>query len=80
MRNLASRRGFRLFRFVRGAAPTQGTLKMSPGRFAGPDHGWTLMTMTSALYPHCEEIAKIPNKPSKIDRGLIFMILPESRP
>ncbi|MEK6259983.1 MAG: sulfatase-like hydrolase/transferase [Planctomycetota bacterium] len=25
-----------------GAAPTVGTMKSSPGRFAGPDHGWAV--------------------------------------
>lgn len=63
-----------------GAAPTQGTLKTSPGRFAGPDHGWTLMYMTQAMYPHFAEIEKIPNKPSKIHGGPYFMIPPENRP
>ena len=35
-----------------GAAPTQGDLKTSPGRFAGADHGWTLTGyMTPASFP-----------------------------
>lgn len=64
-----------------GAAPTQGGMKTSPGRFAGPDHGWTLtMYMTPALYPHFAEIQKIPNKPSKLRGGPFFMIPPENRP
>jgi arylsulfatase A-like enzyme len=64
-----------------GAAPTQGTFTTSPGRFAGPDHGWTLtMYMTPALYPHFAEIAKIPNKPSAIRGGPFYMIPPEHRP
>jgi hypothetical protein len=67
------------FRFVRGAAPTQVTLKTAPGRFAGPDHGWTLTYMTAALNPHFEEIAKIRNTSSKIDGGPYFMIPAENR-
>jgi arylsulfatase len=64
-----------------GAAPTQGTFTTSPGRFAGPDHGWTLtMYMTPVLYPHFAEIAKIPNKPSAIRGGPFYMIPPEHRP
>ncbi len=64
-----------------GAAPTQGTMTTSPGRFAGADHGWTLtMYMTPALYPHFVEIEKIPNKPSKLRGGPYFMIPPENRP
>ncbi len=64
-----------------GAAPTQGTLKTSPGRFAGPDHGWTVTGyMAPVMYPHFEEIAKIPNKPSKIRGGPFYMIPPENRP
>ncbi|MFT3883270.1 MAG: arylsulfatase [Gemmatales bacterium] len=63
-----------------GAAPTQGTLKTSPGRFAGPDHGWTTNYLTPVMYPHFEEIAKIPNKVSKIRGGLYYMIPPENRP
>ena len=64
-----------------GAAPTQGTMKTSPGRFAGPDHGWLVTGyLTPAMYPHFEEIAKIPNKPSILKGGLLHMIPRENRP
>ena len=64
-----------------GAAPTQGGMETSPGRFAGPDHGWTLTGyMTPAMYPHFAEVEKIPNKPSKLKGGPYFMIPPDNRP
>ena len=64
-----------------GAAPTQGTMKTSPGRFAGPDHGWLVTGYLSpTMYPHFEEIAKIPNKPSVLKGGLLYMIPRENRP
>jgi arylsulfatase len=64
-----------------GAAPTQGGMKTSPGRFAGPDHGWTLTGyMTPAMYPHFAEIEKVPNKPSKLKGGPYFMIPRDNRP
>jgi hypothetical protein len=64
-----------------GAAPTQGGMKTSPGRFAGTDHGWTLTGyMTPAMYPHFAEIEKIPNKPSKLKSGPYFIIPQDNRP
>jgi arylsulfatase len=64
-----------------GAAPTAGTVKTSPGRFSGADHGWTLsMLMTPAFDQHFEEIAKYPNKPSLIGGGPFFTIPEENRP
>jgi len=63
-----------------GAAPTQGTLKTSPGRFSGPDHGWTGMYLMPVLDRHFAELAKSPNKPSKMKGGLFYMIPPEHRP
>jgi hypothetical protein len=64
-----------------GAMPTAGEVQTSPGRFSGADHGWTLtMFMTPALTQHFEEIAKYPNKPSKIDGGPYYQIPEENRP
>jgi arylsulfatase A-like enzyme len=64
-----------------GAAPTHGDLRTSPGRFAGPDHGWAITNyMTPALIPHFEEIAKYPNKKSLLNGGPFFMIPMENRP
>ncbi len=46
--------------------------RRAPGRFAGPDHGWTITNyMTPALVPHFEEIAKYPNK-EPAERGSIL--------
>ena len=42
-----------------GAAPTVGTMKSSPGRFAGPDHGWALRYAEVVMAPHFDEM-KIP--------------------
>jgi hypothetical protein len=64
-----------------GAAPTRGDLKTSPGRFSGPDHGWAIGGyMLPRLFPHVEEIAKIPHKKSAIKGGPFFQIPPENRP
>jgi hypothetical protein len=64
-----------------GAAPTHGDLRTSPGRFAGPDHGWAITNyMTPALVPHFEEIAKYPNRKSLLNGGPFFMIPMENRP
>ena len=64
-----------------GAAPTHGDLRTSPGRFAGPDHGWAITNyLTPALIPHFEEIARYPNKKSLLNGGPFFMIPMENRP
>ena len=39
-----------------GAAPTVGTMKSSPGRFAGPDHGWALHYAEAVMDPHFSEM------------------------
>ena len=63
-----------------GAAPTRAPTN-SPGKFAGPDHGWTIGGyLTPRLYPFFEEMAKYPNIPSKVKGGLYFVIPPENRP
>jgi arylsulfatase len=63
------------------AAPTRGDLRTSPGRFSGPDHGWTLGGyMIPNLFHHFLEAAKDPHKPSLIKGRLFFQIPPENRP
>ena len=39
-----------------GAAPTVGTMKSSPGRFAGPDHGWTTHYAQTVMSEFWDEI------------------------
>lgn len=63
-----------------GAAPTQGTLTTSPGRCAGAEHGWAGMDAFPALEVHFGELARAPNKPSKLKGGPFYMIPPEHRP
>ena len=56
-------------------------LRTWPRRFAGPDHGWAITSyLTPVLIPHCEEIAKYPNKEGLLNRGPFFMIPIENRP
>ena len=53
----------------------------SPGRFAGPDHGWTVaLYMNPVFVAHFEEVAKYPNKPSLIKGGPFWLIPAENRP
>jgi arylsulfatase A-like enzyme len=65
-----------------GAMPaTAGAIQTSPGRFAGPDHGWTVaLYMNPVFVAHFEEVAKYPNKPSLIKGGPFWLIPAENRP
>ncbi|WP_162946594.1 arylsulfatase [Chitinophaga barathri] len=63
-----------------GAAPSTG-IKTSAGRFAGPDHGWTLtMIMNPVLMPHFAELKKFPHIKSLIGGGPYHMIPDENKP
>ena len=63
-----------------GAMPTAGEVQTSPGRFPGPDHGWTLMYAQEVMGRHLAELQKFPNRRSAPGGGGIYeMIPPENR-
>lgn len=55
-----------------GAAPTVGTMKSSPGRFAGPDHGWTTHYANTAMSEFWDEIKikQVPGWPGEYPYAL----------
>jgi arylsulfatase len=59
-----------------GAAPTRGDFKLSPGRFAGPDRGWTLMYAQEVMGRHFGELKKFPNRRSAPGGGGISQLIP----
>ena len=63
-----------------GAAPTRGDFKSSPGRFAGPDRGWTLMYAQEVMGRHFGELQEVSEPPLGTWGGGIYkMIPPENR-
>jgi arylsulfatase A-like enzyme len=48
----------------RGAAPTRGDLRTSPGRYSGEDHAWTVNLFQPYLQQFFGELAMYPNRPT----------------
>jgi arylsulfatase len=48
----------------RGAAPTRGELRTSPGRYSGEDHGWMSIVIGPYASQFFAELAKYPNRPT----------------
>lgn len=46
----------------RGAAPTRGDLKTSPGRYSGEDHGWVVSLFQPYMQQFFGELAQYPNR------------------
>ncbi len=59
-----------------GAAPTRGDFKSSPGRYAGADHGWTLMYAQAVMARHFGELKKCPNRPGAPGGGGLYEMIP----
>ena len=48
----------------RGAAPTRGELRTSPGRYSGEDHGWMSIVIGPYTSQFFAELVKYPNRPT----------------
>jgi arylsulfatase A-like enzyme len=53
----------------RGAAPTRGDLRTSPGRYSGEDHGWAVSLFQPYMFQFFGELAQYPNRPTKPAAG-----------
>jgi hypothetical protein len=56
----------------RGAAPSRGDLRTSPGGFSGEDHGWITTLIQPYIFQFFEELAKYPNRPTIPSAGSGF--------
>jgi len=61
----------------RGAAPTRGDLRTSPGRYSGEDHGWAVSLFQPYLLQFFGELAQYPNRPTIPSAGSGYQLVRE---
>jgi arylsulfatase len=61
----------------RGAAPTRGDLRTSPGRFSGEDHGWVALLIQPYMNQFFGELMKYPNRPTIPSAGSGYQMVRE---
>ena len=61
----------------RGAAPTRGDLRTSPGRYSGEDHGWAVSLFQPYMEQFFGELAMYPNRPTIPSAGSMNQLVRE---
>jgi arylsulfatase A-like enzyme len=61
----------------RGAAPTRGDLRTSPGRYSGEDHGWAVSLFQPYMQQFFGELAQYPNRPTIPSAGSMNQLVRE---
>ena len=61
----------------RGAAPTRGDLRTSPGRYSGEDHGWAVSLFQPYMNQFFGELAMYPNRPTIPSAGSGYQLIRE---